>query len=132
MKVVEELWKGHLRSVQVVEWSESDGLLHFCGKIYVPDGKDLCQWVMSQHHDTQVAGHTGRWKTLELVAQNYWWPQMSHYIDQYVETCDLCLDTKVQWHPPVRELSLLPIPESCWDTISIDFIVKLPESHGYL
>ena len=22
-------------------------------------------------------------------------------------------------------------PESCWDTISVDFIVKLPESHGY-
>ena len=56
---------------------------------------------------------------------------MSCFIGQYVKTCDLCLHTKVQQHPPVRELSLLPIPESHWDIISIDFIVKLPESHGY-
>ena len=56
---------------------------------------------------------------------------MSHYISQYVKTCDLCLHTKAQQHLPVRESSLLPTPESLWDTISIDFIVKLPESHGY-
>ena len=29
------------------------------------------------------------------------------------------------------ELQPLPIPEAWWDTISIDFIVKLPESNGY-
>ena len=78
VKAVEELRKGHSRLVQMVEWSESDGLLHFRGKIYVPDGKDLHQWNVSQHHDTQVVGHAGRWKTLELVSWNYWWPQMSH------------------------------------------------------
>ena len=86
---------------------------------------------MSQHHDTQVAGHTGRWKTLELVAQNYWWLQMSCYIGQYMKMCNLCLHTKAQQHLPIRELSLLPTLESHWDTISIDFIVKLPKSHGY-
>ena len=56
---------------------------------------------------------------------------MSCYIGQYVKTCDLCLRTKVQRSPPVGELSLLPTLESCWDTISIDFIVELPESHSY-
>ena len=78
-----------------------------------------------------MAGHAGRWKTLELVSWNYCWPQMSRYIGQYVKTCDLCLHTKVQQSPPVGELSLLPTPESHWDTISVDFIVELPESHGY-
>jgi len=29
------------------------------------------------------------------------------------------------------ELHPLPIPENRWDTVSIDFISKLPESHGY-
>ena len=56
---------------------------------------------------------------------------MSHYISQYVKTCDLCLHTEAQQHPPIGELSLLPTPESHWDTISINFIVELPESHGY-
>ena len=69
VKAVEELRKGHSRLVQMAEWSESDGLLHFCGKIFVLDGKDLCQRIVSQHHDSQVVVHAGRWKTLELVAQ---------------------------------------------------------------
>ena len=56
---------------------------------------------------------------------------MSRYIGQYVKTCDLCLHTKAQQSLPVGELSPLPTLESCWDTISVDFIVKLPESHGY-
>ena len=56
---------------------------------------------------------------------------MSCYISQYVKTCDLCLHTKVQWSPPIRELSLLPTLESHWDTISVDFLVELPESHSY-
>jgi len=29
------------------------------------------------------------------------------------------------------ELHPLPIPENHWDTVSVDFISKLPESHGY-
>ena len=56
---------------------------------------------------------------------------MSRYIGQYMKTCDLCLRTKAQWSPPIGELSLLPTPESHWYTISIDFIVELPESHSY-
>ena len=131
VKAVEELRKGHSRSVRMAEWSESDGLLHFRGKIYVPDGKDLHRQIVSQHHDTRVVGHAGRWKTLELVSRNYWWPQMSRYISQYVKTCDLCLCTKVQQSPPIGELSPLPTLESHWDTISVNFIVELPESHGY-
>ena len=56
---------------------------------------------------------------------------MSHYIGKYVKACDLCLQTKTQCCPPIRELVPLPILEFCWDTISVNFISELPESHGY-
>ena len=31
---------------------------------------------------------------------------------------------------PVRRITPLPIPDSPWDTVSMDFIVELPESNG--
>jgi hypothetical protein len=68
----------------------------FRGKIYVPKDRDLRHRIVEQHHDTRIAGHAGRFKTLELISRNYWWPQMSRYISTYVNTCNLCNQTKVQ------------------------------------
>ena len=130
VKAAEELRRSKGKSIRASEWSERDGLLCFRDRIYVPNDPDLRRRITSQHHDTKVAGHAGRWKTLELVSRNYWWPQMSRYIGQYAKTCDLCLRTKVQRHRPIGELHPLPIPENRWDVISVDFIGELPDSHG--
>ena len=86
---------------------------------------------MEQHHDSRIAGHAGHWKTLELVMRNYWWPQMSHYIGLYVKTCDLCTRTKLQHRKPHGELYPTETPEEQWDTITIDFVVELPDAHSY-
>ena len=43
----------------------------------------------------------------------------------------LCLCTKVIRHPPVGELHPFPMPETRWDTLSINFVVELPKSSRY-
>jgi hypothetical protein len=56
---------------------------------------------------------------------------MSRCISIYVNTCDLCNWTKVQHRRPIGELHPSETPDAPWEVISIDFIVELPESHGY-
>jgi hypothetical protein len=75
-KAARELGKDKSRgTIKSAEWSESEGLLMFHGKIYVPKDRDLRRRIVEQHHDTRITGHAGRFKTLELIARNYWWPQ---------------------------------------------------------
>ena len=89
VKAIRELKK----SVKSSKWSMEDGLLCYRGKIYILK-MDLYWKITALCHDPKIAGHPGRWKTLELVSWNYWWPQMSRYIGKYVSMCDMCLCTK--------------------------------------
>jgi hypothetical protein len=96
-KAARELQKDKGRgTIKSTKWSESDGLLMFHGKIYVPNDRDLRHRIVKQHHNMCIARHAGCFKTLELVARNYWWPQMSRYISIYVKICDLCNWKKVR------------------------------------
>ena len=35
-----------------------------------------------------IAGHEGQWKTVELITRNYWWPEVTKEVKQYVEEYD--------------------------------------------
>jgi len=130
-KAAKELQQASSKTVRSAEWSEDERLLHFRGKIYVPRNPDLQRRVVSLCHDTKIARHPGRWKTLELVSRDYWWPQMSRYIRQYISTYDLCIRTKLIRQALVGELHPLRIPDSRWDTLSVDFVVELPLSSSH-
>lgn len=87
----QELLKARgVRSAKSAEWHVEGGLLYFRGKIVVPRDKDLRCRILEKHHDTRVAGHAGRFKTLDLVSRNYWCPQLPCHVGRYVATCDLC------------------------------------------
>jgi hypothetical protein len=64
-KAARELRKDKGRgTIKSTEWSESDGLPMFHGKIYVPNDRDLRRHIVQQDHNTCIAGHAGRFKTL--------------------------------------------------------------------
>ena len=116
------------------EWEEReerDGLVLFRGRAYVPMDAQLRHDIVEAHHDTPVTGHSGQWKTTELVAQNYWWPGMGCYIARYVKGCDLCNRTKTFLAALAGKLMPNRIPYRRWQIISVDLIMELPQSHGY-
>ena len=107
-----------------------DVVLHH-GLVYVPNSNKLKLQILRMHHDATPAGHLGQEKTLELVTRNFYWPRMRKMINEYVNTCDTCARNKATRHNPHGQLHPLPIPSAPWSSVSMDFIVELPESGGY-
>ena len=70
-KVEKELQKLTALFVHSTKWALMDRLLCFHGKVYVPNTSNLGHHIVSLCHDSKIAGHSGRWKTLELVSRNY-------------------------------------------------------------
>lgn len=131
VKAVKELRESSASGIRSLEWSEEDGLVLFRGKVYVPRNKDLRRRIVKAHHDSAVVGHPGRWKTLELVARNYWWPGMTKFVAAYVAGCDMCNRTKIFPAKPVGTLMPNRVPSRRWQVVTCDLIVGLPESQGY-
>jgi hypothetical protein len=112
-------------------WMESEGIVTYNGRIYVPPDPELRYDIVKAHHDSPVVGHPGRWKTEELVARNYWWPGMRRYIASYVRGCDACQRTKTYPAAPAGRLRPNAIPDRRWQIITTDLITGLPNSHGF-
>jgi len=110
VKAVEELKRSPTKRLRSEEWSEEQGLVLFRGKVYVPKDVQLRCEIVQLHHDTPVAGHPGRWKTLEMVTWNYWWPGLTKFVFDYVDRCDKCQRYKNFPQPPAGRLMPIGTP----------------------
>ena len=95
------------------------------GEIYVPKDTELRAEVIRLHHDVPAAGHGGRWKTVELVTRNYWWPGVTRDVGRYVEGCDGYQRMKNRTEEPAGKLKLSEVSEKPWTHLTVDFIMKL-------
>ena len=89
--------------------------------------------IIQAYHDVLACGHPGINRTKDLVAKYYWWLQLNQDIHEYVKGCTQCQQNKVNTHP--QKAPLFPITPTTralpFQTIAMDFIVKLPESAGF-
>jgi hypothetical protein len=108
-----------------------DGLLYYENRWVIPNDAALKLRILSENHDSKVAGHFGQFKTTERMKQNFFWAKMDEEVRDYVRSCDVCQRDKVGRHRRYGLLQPLEIPYRPWTSISMDFITTLPESDGY-
>lgn len=46
--------------------------------------------LRKEHHNSVVAGHPGRARTLELLKRNYYWPRYYQFIARYIQNYHVC------------------------------------------
>jgi len=91
-------------------------------KFAVPDM--IVSSVLRAHHDD--AGHCGKEKTYQSVAQAYWFPSMQKRIYDYVDNC--CIMSNDSSNRFEKELALYSSPTVPMDTIHVDHFGPLQET----
>lgn len=129
VKALKELGTRH--DLHEGEWSEEDGVVLHCGKVYVPLDPQLQHDIVKGHHNSPVTGHPGQWKTYKLISRNYWWPGLGRYVAKYVTSCNRCNWTKTFPAAPIGKLMPNRVPTARWQIVTTDLIVELPNSQGY-
>ena len=99
----------------------------------VTGGESEKHKIIQAYHDMPAYGHPGISRTKDLVAKYYWWPQLAQDAQEYIKGCTNCQQNKVNIHPQKAALSpITPLTKALpFQTIAMDFIVKLPESAGF-
>ncbi|GMF15577.1 unnamed protein product [Phytophthora fragariaefolia] len=94
-------------------------------RVVVPHDEDLKYRILYEAHDTPVGGHLGSEKTYSSVSLHYWWPNLYKWVGTYVRTCETCQRVKPAPHAAALLVSL-PVPSGRWQSISMDFVFRLP------
>jgi len=105
-----------------------EDILHWENRVYVP--QKLCTWIIQTEHDSKIAGHFGRDRTLELIARNFSWPNMETDFRKYCDGCNNGQTTKIPRHAKHGLQHLFKLDCKSSTHIGMDFISDLPESEG--
>jgi len=113
------------------QWSISDDLLYSKDRLFIPANEDLQTLIAKGCPDSQVAGHFGQEKTLEIITRDFYWKGLTNWVNDYVRSCTACQQAKAPRHARFGLLNPLQVPYAAWASTSVDFITQLPKSAGY-
>src|SRR6266403_5338385 len=95
-------------------------------RVYVPNYNDMHSKIIKEAHDAPTSGHMGEWKTLARIATGFYWPNMRKSVHEYINKCESCQRNKSTNQLPQGLLQSLEVPDTRWQTVTMDFITKLP------
>jgi hypothetical protein len=79
-------------------------------------------------HKVPYVGHPDYQKTIVVVKNKYYWPDLKHKVVDFVARCLECQKVKAKHRHPVGFLQPFPILEWKWKVVTMDFITKMPRT----
>ncbi|MBW0572729.1 hypothetical protein O181_112444 [Austropuccinia psidii MF-1] len=119
----QNLGKG--KYVQDYSLASSYQILLFKYWVVLPNDSISQLRILQKRHDSPLAGHPGKEKTLKLFKMDFHWSGMTQFIKNYVSSCQKCLRNKNINYKNFGLLKPLPIPNGSWIGLTMAFITKL-------
>ena len=86
--------------------------------------------ILQASHDSPLVGHQQFAKTYRAIRERFSLKGLKEDVLQHIRECDVCQRNKGEMCYPTGLLQPLPIPEGKWESISMDFIIRLPMVQG--
>ena len=119
--------KNAVNNQRVEDFSQGgDGVLHYQGRLCVPDVGEFRQHILEEAHNSTYSIHPGATKMYRGLREVYWWNGMKSDIADFVSKCPNCHQVKVEHQKPGGMTQEIIIPSWKWDVINMDFITGLP------
>ncbi|GJV70189.1 putative mitochondrial protein [Tanacetum coccineum] len=112
------------------KYSWTGEILKRKGKVVVGNDPELRKELVQHFHDEAIGGHSGAHVTMKKLGSLFYWKGLKKMVKQMVRDCDVCQRQKPDLSAYPGLIQPIPIPERIWKEISMDFIEKLPISHG--
>ncbi|CAN6166061.1 unnamed protein product [Urochloa humidicola] len=122
------LAKLSLDSTAVPNFTLSQGVLRYKGRIWLGNNLVLQQKVIEAMHSSAVGGHSGVPVTYMRLKKVFAWKGMKSSVHQFVKSCLICQQAKPDRTKLPGLLQPLPVASAAWQLITMDFIEGLPTS----
>jgi hypothetical protein len=100
-----------------------EGLLFKGNQLCIPK-RSMRDNLLKEKHSGGLAGHLDHDKTFAHLSSSYYWTSMRIEVINFLNICIICQHAKEK----IQSIGLyqpFPIPERCWDAISMDFLLGL-------
>nr|KYP50197.1 Transposon Ty3-I Gag-Pol polyprotein [Cajanus cajan] len=104
----------------------SEGYLYKEGRICIPQGS-IRKLLVKESHEGGLMGNFGVEKTISFLKDKFFWPHMRRDVESFFSRCIACLQVKSKVMPHGPDTPL-PVANSPWVDISMNFILGLPRT----
>ena len=94
----------------------------------MPSDVALQEEILDEGHDSKYCIHPGSTKMYADLKKLFWWKNIKANIVGHVVRCNICNRIKAEHQRLIGLLKPLDVPMWKWESISMDFIVGLPQT----
>lgn len=111
------------------KYSWQNDVLKRKGKLVVGENVNLRRDLLTFFHGDSIGGHSGMLPTFRRLSAIFYWRGMEKDVWNFIRECSVCQRFKPELVASPGLIQLLPIPDTIWTDLSMDFICGLPRSY---